>query len=87
MGLPATTRVGYWRRTRALTALLLCVWLVVTFVASYYARELGTLTLFGFPLGFYMAAQGALLVYLLIVGVYAFYMNRLDRRCGVTDDD
>lgn len=76
----------YWRRNLRVTAVLLTIWFAVTFVASYYARELNHIVVFGFPLGFYMGAQGALVVYVLIIGFYARYMNRLDREFG-TDDN
>ena len=68
----------YWRRTLRLTVALLVIWLVVTFAVSFYARELNEISFFGFPLGFYMGGQGALLIYVLIVGYYAHRMNRLD---------
>ena len=77
----------YWRRNLRATGILLLIWFVVTFVVSYFARELSGITVFGFPLGFYMGAQGALLIYLLIVGFYAWYMNRLDRRCGASEPE
>ena len=69
---------AYWRRTRRLTGILLAIWFVVTFAAIFYARELAALTLFGWSVSFYLAAQGALLVYLAIVGVYALKMRALD---------
>ncbi len=71
----------YWRKNLLVTLGLLAIWFVVTFGASYFARELNQLSLFGFPFGFYLAAQGAPLIYVCIVGFYALYMNRLDRRC------
>ena len=80
-------RADYRRRTRWLTASLLLVWLTVTLGASYFARELDGLSFFGFPLGFYMAAQGALLIYLLIVGVYALAMERIEAHGGVAAPD
>ena len=80
-------RRPYWRRNLCLTAILLSIWFVVTFVASYYARELDRLTLFGFPFGFYMGAQGALIIYALIIGFYAWYMNRLDGEFGADEAD
>jgi putative solute:sodium symporter small subunit len=80
------TRNDYWRRNLTLTAILLAIWFVVTFVASFYASELNGFSFMGFPLGFYLGAQGALLVYLLIVVVYALYMNRLDREYGVDEE-
>ena len=75
----------YWRRNLRITAILLLIWFLVTFVVSYYARELSQITVLGFPLGFYMGAQGALLVYLLIVWFYARYMNRQDRDYGASE--
>jgi putative solute:sodium symporter small subunit len=77
----------YWSRNLRITAILLSIWFVVTFVASYFARELNEIVIFGFPLGFYMAAQGALIVYVAIIGYYAWYMNRLDGEYGVSEGD
>jgi len=77
----------YWRRNLRITAILLVIWFVVTFVCSYFARELNQIVIFGFPLGFYMGAQGALIVYLVIIGYYARYMNRLDEEYGVAEGD
>jgi putative solute:sodium symporter small subunit len=71
-------RTEYWRRTRRLTLQLLLVWFLVTFGVIFFARELSGLTLFGWPLSFYMAAQGATLIYVVIVAVYAWRMQRLD---------
>lgn len=73
----------YWRKNLRMTALLLAIWFLVTYVVSYFARELNEFTVLGFPLGFYMGAQGSLLVYVLIIWFYARYMNRLDHRYGV----
>ena len=69
----------YWQRNLRMTTFLLAVWFVVTFVVSFFARELSGLTIFGFPFGFYMGAQGALVIYVLIVWYYARYMNALDK--------
>jgi putative solute:sodium symporter small subunit len=77
----------YWRRNVGLTLVLLMIWLLVTFVAPFYARELNAMSFLGFPLGFYMAAQGAVLVDIAIIGVYAWRMNRLDESYGQGRDD
>lgn len=78
----AEKRKAYWRRNLRMTALLLLIWFAVTFVASYFARELNEFSFLGFPLGFYMGAQGSLIIYLAIVWYYARYMNKLDREFG-----
>lgn len=69
----------YWHSNLHLTGALLVIWFVATFLVGWYARELQAITLLGFPLPFYMAAQGALLIYLALVGYYAWRMDRLDR--------
>jgi putative solute:sodium symporter small subunit len=74
----------YWRRNLTVTAVLMALWFVVTFVVSYFAREL-SFNFFGWPFSFYMAAQGSLIVYLLIVWFYARRMNALDHEYGVDE--
>lgn len=82
----ADARQRHWRGNLFVTALLLLVWLFVTFGVSYFARELN-FSFFGWPFSFWMGAQGALAVYLLIVGFYAWYMNRLDLRHGADEEE
>ncbi len=67
----------YWHRNLRITAVLMVIWFVATFVVGYFAREL-SFRFFGWPFSFWMGAQGALVVYCLIIGFYAWYMNRLD---------
>ena len=77
----------YWHKNLVITAILLFIWFVVTFVEGWYARELNSMTILGFPLGFYMSAQGSLIVYVVLIGVYDWYMNRLDVEYGVDEGD
>ena len=77
----------YWRKNLTITAILLFIWFVVTFVIGYYAREVHELTILGFPFAFYMGAQGSIIIYIAIIGVYAWYMNRLDHEYGVQEGD
>jgi len=80
---PALTRAQHWHATRRLTLQLLLVWLVTGFGAAFFARELTNLNLFGWPLSFYLAAQGSSLVYLAILAYYAWRMRRLDKASRV----
>ena len=76
----------YWRRNLNITAMLLGVWFVVTFVIGYFAREL-SFSFFGWPFSFWVGAQGALVVYMLIIWFYARYMNNLDNEYGVQEEE
>ena len=75
----AAAREAHWTRARRITALLLGLWLVTGFCTAFFARELAHISVFGWPLSFYMAAQGASLLYLAIIGGYAWHMRQLDR--------
>jgi putative solute:sodium symporter small subunit len=77
----------YWRKNLVITAILLFIWFVVTFVEAWFARELNAYTVLGFPLGFYMSAQGSLAIYVVLIGVYAWYMNRLDLEYDVHEGE
>lgn len=73
----------YWKKNLRLIAVLAALGFVVTFVVGWFARDLQFISVFGFPFSFYMAAQGALVIYVLIVWYYARTMNRLDREFRV----
>jgi len=75
----------YWQKNLNITAILLAIWFVVTFVVAYYAREL-SFTFFGWPFSFWMGAQGALVIYVGIIVYYAIYMGRLDEEHGVAEE-
>jgi len=82
-----TTPTRYWLRVRRLTLALLALWFAASFGAVFWARELSTVTLWGWPLHFYLAAQGVTLVYLAITGAYALAMRRIDRLGRREGDD
>jgi putative solute:sodium symporter small subunit len=77
----------YWHKNLVITGILLFIWFVVTFVEGWYARELNAVSFFGFPLGFYMSAQGSLIVYVVLIWIYARYMNNLDKEYDVDEGD
>ena len=77
----------YWRKNLVVTTVLLVIWFIATFVEGWYARELNSIVLFGFPLGFYMSAQGSLIIYVAIIWYYQHYMNKLDIEYGVEEGE
>lgn len=77
----------YWRRNMKMTAVLMVIWFVVTYVVGFYARELNELVIFGFPFGFYMGAQGSLIIYVIMIFYYAIRMNKLDKEYDVAEGE
>jgi putative solute:sodium symporter small subunit len=77
---------AYWQKNLRLTGILLAIWFVVTFVLGYFARDL-TFSFFGWPFSFWVGAQGALIVYVILIWYYARAMNRLDQEHGVAEEE
>lgn len=82
---PTPNQRHYWRKNLSITAVLMVVWFVVTFGVAFFARDLN-FRFFGWPFSFWVGAQGAMVVYTLIVGVYAYLMNRLDEAHSLNED-
>jgi putative solute:sodium symporter small subunit len=77
----------YWRYNVKLTTILLAIWFVVTFLISgIWAGWLNRYTIIGFPLGYYMAAQGSLAIFVIEIAVYALLMNKKDVEYGIREE-
>ena len=81
------THIDYWRKNLVLTAILLVIWFIATFVLAWYAVPLSEFKFFGWPFSFYMAAQGSLIIYVVIIGVYAWKMRQYDLEHGVHEGE
>ena len=80
-------RESYWAYNKRLTTILLIVWFVVAFIlGGVLAGQLNRIVILGFPLGYYVAAQGALIVFVVEIAVYATLMNRKDVEYGIQEE-
>ncbi|MCH9647847.1 MAG: DUF4212 domain-containing protein [Deltaproteobacteria bacterium] len=78
----------YWRHNLGYLAVLLTVWFAVSFGAGIlFVDQLDRLRVFGFRLGFWFAQQGSIYVFVVLIFVYVWLMNRLDKRFGFDEDD
>jgi putative solute:sodium symporter small subunit len=79
-------RRDYWRRNLRLMAVLLAVWALVAFGAGiFFADLLNNIVVIGIPLGFWFANQGSILVFLGLIAVYVWRMDKLDREYGIEE--
>ena len=58
---------GYWEKTRSLMIKVLVVWFIFAFLVHAFVKQLNAIVIFGFPLGFWMAAQGSLIVFVVLI--------------------
>jgi putative solute:sodium symporter small subunit len=78
---------SYWRYNVKLTVTLLIIWFVVTYLISgLWAGWLNQFSFLGFPLGYYMAAQGSLAIFVIEIAVYAYLMNKHDLKYGIREE-
>jgi putative solute:sodium symporter small subunit len=89
---PATQarHAAYWRRNVRYVVALLAVWFVVSYgFGILLAPRLNQITIpgTGFPLGFWFAQQGSIYVFVVLIFVYVWLMNRLDRAFDVDEGD
>ncbi|MBI3514669.1 MAG: DUF4212 domain-containing protein [Proteobacteria bacterium] len=77
---------AYWQRTSKLMWTILGLWFLASFVVHFFATALNTIVIFGFPFGFYMAAQGSLVVFVVLCAWNAIAQNKIDEEFGVAED-
>lgn len=71
----------YWHSNLKIMSVLLGIWALVSLVLSVLLADwLNEFRIGGFPLGFWMAQQGSIIVFVLLILAYAILLNRLDRR-------
>ena len=77
----------HWRANLRILSILLSIWALVSFGgAIFFADFLDRYRIGGFKLGFWMGHQGAMFVFVGLIGFYVWYMNRLDRKFDVHEE-
>jgi putative solute:sodium symporter small subunit len=83
-----TNTDAYWRANLRLMALLLTIWFVVSFGAGIlFADALDSIRFFGFKLGFFFAQQGSIYVFVALIFVYVWRMNKIERDFDLHEED
>ena len=79
-------RDAYWKKTSRLMWTIMVLWVFFSFVVHLFAVQLNTVTFLGFLLGFYMAAQGSLIAFVVLCFWNASAQNKIDHEFGVAED-
>ncbi len=77
---------AHWNETLSLMKIIMLLWVVFSFVVHAFAIQLNSVVILGFPLGFYMAAQGSLIAFVVICFWNAKAQNKIDEKYGVAED-
>ncbi len=82
-----STQNGYWQATKSLMWVALAIWFFFAFVVHFFVNALNQIVVFGFPLGFWMAAQGSLIAFVVLIFWYARRQNAIDEEYGVAEEE
>lgn len=78
---------AHWDKTTRLMLTHLGIWFFFGYVVHMFVVPLNKIVILGFPLGFYMAAQGSLIAFVVMLFVFAKQQDKIDREFGVAEDD
>ena len=78
---------SYWLETLRLLGIILVIWAVVAFGASIgFVELLNRFQLGGYPLGFWFSQQGSIYIFVALIFIYTFFMDRIDRKYDVHEN-
>ena len=76
----------HWNRTRNLMIVNLTIWFVFSFVVHWFATPFNNFSFMHFPLNYYMAAQGSLIVFVVQLFIFVRMQDNIDRECGMAEE-
>ena len=79
-------RVSYWNKTKTLMMTMMALWVFFGYVIHMFVNSLNNIVILGFPLGYYMAAQGSLIAFVVMLFVFARKQNAVDEEHGVAEE-
>ena len=77
----------HWARTKSLMITMMILWAFFSFFIHMFVKSLNSIVIAGFPLGFYMAAQGSLIAFVVMLFWFAKAQDKIDREEGVAEDE
>jgi putative solute:sodium symporter small subunit len=77
---------AHWSKTYRLMVVTLLIWAFFSFVIHFFAVPLNDITIIGFPIGYYMAAQGSLIAFVVLIFWFSSRQNQIDEEFGVAED-
>jgi len=82
----STARKGHWAKTRSLTITVLVLWFIFSFLVHWFAKDLNAFVFMGFPLGYYMAVQGSLAIFVVLIFFLNWRQDKIDDEFGLDAD-
>ena len=82
----ALQRETHWNKTRNLMIIHMIIWFFFSYLLHWFAPQLDNLNFFGFPFGYYMAAQGSIFAFVIQLFIFVKQQEKIDTECGMAED-
>ncbi|MBF0195595.1 MAG: DUF4212 domain-containing protein [Magnetococcales bacterium] len=80
--------VAYWKANLSLLKLCLAIWFFCSYVLGiFFVDAMNTMSLGGYPLGFWFAQQGSIYIFLFLIVFYSIRMGQIDRKFGMDEEE
>ncbi len=87
MATEESIRVVHWQRTRTLMIWHMIIWFIFSYLVHWFATDLNAIKFLDFPLGFYMAAQGSLIAFVVQLFIFSWQQHKVDVECGMAETE
>ena len=87
MGADVSQKAAHWAKTRNLMIIHVVIWAIFSYVVHWFAPTLNRVSFMHFPLGFYMATQGSLIVFVVQLFVFVHQQDKIDREFGMAEEE
>ena len=82
----STDREAHWAKSKRLMIITMIIWFIFSFVVHWFAGALNSISFMGFPLGFYMAAQGSEVIFVILIFWFARSQHKIDEETGFAEE-
>ena len=77
----------HWEKTRGLMLITLAIWLIFGYVVFMFGYSLNDSTFLGYPLAYYMCAQGSIIAFVILIFWFANRQEKIDAEFGFTEKE
>ena len=78
---------GHWAKTKSLMITTMVVWFIFGYFIHFFVDAMNSVVILGFPLGFYMAAQGSLIAFVILIFWFDRRQDAIDNEFGVAEEE
>ena len=77
----------HWGKTKNLMIITLIIWFIFSILIFIFGEEMNTVSFLGYPLAYYMSAQGSIIIFVVLIFWFANRQEKIDEEFGFTEKE